>query len=117
MLVIYPPYIDTEPEIPEEAAKPVEIKYAAKKESAVSSPGVKPSDWKYMEQSGEILKNPPKTWSVYPKTKEGLSAVIDMEYRELKGAEAGRPKEEIMRELVHLGTATLALWRLYNADE
>jgi len=119
MLIIYPPKKEEKDKAAEVMARVLNIEEKpaeAKAEVVERSTGVKPSDWQYMEQSGEILKNPPKTWSVYPKNIEGLAAVVDMEYQELKGAEASRPKEEIMRELVHLGTATLALWRLYNAE-
>ena len=122
MLVIYPPKKaekenDKAAEVMARVLNIEEQPSVAKTEKVERAAGVRPSDWQYMEQSGEILKSPPQTWSVYPKTIEGLSAVIDMEYQELKGAEANRPKHDIMRELVHLGTATLALWRLYNAAE
>ena len=68
----------------------------------------KPADWAYMEQSGEVLRNIPDTWRQYPDSEAGRMSVIDMEYNELKNA---RTTEEIKRELVHLGSATLHLWR------
>lgn len=88
------------------------------KKSGDAAPAARPADWPYMELSGQILKNPPETWKVYPKTEDGLFGIIDMEYHELQNAiMENRPKEDIMRELVHLGTATLAMWRHYNAAE
>ena len=95
--------------------------YPAKKsEEAVdekkSLPPVKPEDWAYMKMSSEVLKNPPDTWKVYPDTDEGRRAIIDMEYHELKQARAiNAPKEDVMRELVHLGSASLHYWRMLNA--
>ena len=75
-------------------------------------------DWPYMEQSGKVLKNPPSTWDAYPDTLAGIKAIIDMEYQEFVNAyTTGKPKEEIMQELVHLGSATLALWRKYHAAQ
>jgi len=105
MLLIFPSKKESHVETPVES-------YVEKRGTAET---VKPADWPYMELSGEILKNPPMTWKVYPDTKEGLSSVIDMEYQELKGA-MNRSKDDIMRELVHLGTATLALWRKYASE-
>lgn len=75
-------------------------------------------DWPYMKQSDEVLKNPPQTWAAYPGTTAGMKAIIDMEYQEFINAyTAGKPMEEIMQELVHLGSATLALWRKYHAAQ
>lgn len=94
--------------------------YPAKKsEEAVdekkSLPPVKPEDWPYMAQSGEILRYPPQTWKVYPDDKDGGWAIIEMEFHELMNSK-NMTKPDIMRELVHLGTATLALWRKYAAE-
>ena len=102
MLVIYPAKKSAEETVKEENALPP----------------VKPEDWAYMKMSGEVLKNLPDTWKVYPDTDEGRRAIIDMEYHELKQALAiNAPKEDVMRELVHLGSATLHYWRLLNAAQ
>lgn len=75
----------------------------------------KPADWPYMEMSGKVLRDPPKTWAAYPDTIDGLWSIIDMEFRELQNSR-NYSKQDIMRELVHLGSATLALWRKYAAE-
>ena len=90
----------------------------AKAKTVEAAPAAKPKDWAYMEMSGQVLRNPPETWKVYPDNEEGKRAIIDMEYHELQNAIAiNAPKEDIMRELVHLGSATLAMWRELNAAE
>lgn len=78
----------------------------------------RPNDWSYMEESEKVLNNPPQTWRAYPDSKEGRLGIINMEYQELQNAiVAGKSNEEIMKELVHLGTATLHYWRLLHAPE
>ena len=74
----------------------------------------KPKDWAYMKQSGKTLKDIPDTWKKYPHTLEGLMSIIDMEYLELKQA---KTDAERSHELVHLGSATLYLWRYLNHAE
>lgn len=74
----------------------------------------KPKDWAYMEQSGKVLKHIPDTWKKYPHDLAGLTAIIDMEYGEFKNA---RTDAEKSHELVHLGSATLYLWRYLNHAE
>ena len=74
----------------------------------------KPKDWAYMEQSGEVLRDLPETWDAYEDDEKGRMAIIKMEYEELMKAKT--PKE-ISHELVHLGSATLHLWRLLNDAE
>ena len=111
MLLIYPPKHSHE-EVKEktETVNPALLKTA-------TSP-TKPKDWPYMELSGKVLRNPPDTWKVYPDNEDGKKAIIDMEYHELQNAIAiNAPKEDVMRELVHLGSATLAMWRKLNVAE
>lgn len=74
----------------------------------------KPKDWTYMEQSGKVLRDIPDTWKAYPQDEAGRKAIIKMEYGELMNA---KTPEEISHELVHLGSATLHLWRLINHAE
>lgn len=74
----------------------------------------KPKDWAYMEQSGKVLKDLPETWKAYAQDEAGRMAIIKMEYAELMKAQT---PEEISHELVHLGSATLHLWRLLNNAE
>ena len=110
MLLIYPPK-QSHQEEKKEVSKEETVVVWEKKDSAA-----KPADWAYMEMSGKVLKDPPETWKVYPDNEEGARAIVDMEYHELKNAIAiNAPKEDVMRELVHLGSATLAMWRKLNA--
>ena len=74
----------------------------------------KPKDWAFMEESGRVLKSYPNTWLAYPDTEAGVKSIIDMEYCEYKGA---RTLEEMNRELVHLASACLLLWRKLNHAE
>ena len=74
----------------------------------------KPKDWAYMEQSGRVLRDLPETWKAYAQDEAGRMAIIKMEYAELLKAQT---PEEISHELVHLGSATLHLWRLLNNAE
>lgn len=74
----------------------------------------KPKDWAYMEQSGKVLRDMPDTWRAYEQDEKGRMAIIKMEYEELLKA---KTDEEISHELVHLGSATLHLWRLLNDAE
>ena len=74
----------------------------------------KPKDWDYMEQSGKVLRNMPDTWKAYAQDEAGRMAIIKMEYAELLKAQT---PEEMSHELVHLGSATLHLWRLLNNAE
>ena len=123
MLLIYPPK-QTHTEEKEEPAKEGEVVVMWKKkpeataEPVEPAPAAKPADWPYMEMSGQVLREPPETWKVYPDDVDGKRAIIDMEYHELQRAIAiNAPKESVMLELVHLGSATLAMWRLLNAAE
>ena len=74
----------------------------------------KPKDWAYMQKSGEVLRDMPATWKAYPQDEKGRMDIIKMEYQELLNA---KTPEEISHELVHLGSATLHLWRLLNHAE
>ena len=74
----------------------------------------KPKDWEYMRQSGEVLKDLPETWEAYEQDEKGRMSIIKMEYEELLKA---KTPEEMSHELVHLGSATLHLWRLLNDAE
>lgn len=74
----------------------------------------KPKDWAFMKQSDEVLREHPATWMAYPNTEAGAKSIIDMEYCEYKGA---RTLEEYNRELVHLASACLLLWRKLNHVE
>ena len=74
----------------------------------------KPKDWEYMRQSGEVLRDMPKTWQAYEQDEKGRMDIVKMEYEELLKA---KTDEEISHELVHLGSATLHLWRLLNDAE
>ena len=116
MLLIYPPsytHEETNDAAKKEVVEDTAVVVWEKKDSAVKS-----KDWAYMEMSGQVLRNPPDTWKVYPDNEEGKKAIIDMEYHELQNAIAiNAPKEDVMRELVHLGSATLAMWRVLNAAE
>lgn len=84
------------------------------KSSAPKSEWKKPKDWAYMEQSGKVLRSLPDTWKAYAQDEAGRMAIIKMEYAELLNA---KTPEEISHELVHLGSATLHLWRLINHAE
>ena len=74
----------------------------------------KPKDWAYMQKSGEVLRDMPDTWKAYPQDEKGRMDIIKMEYAELLKAQT---PEEMSHELVHLGSATLHLWRLLNHAE
>ena len=74
----------------------------------------KPKDWEYMSQSGEVLRDMPKTWRAYDQDEKGRMDIVKMEYEELLKA---KTPEEMSHELVHLGSATLHLWRLLNDAE
>lgn len=74
----------------------------------------KPKDWAYMEQSGKVLRDMPKTWRAYDQDEKGRMDIVKMEYEELLKA---KTPEEMSHELVHLGSATLHLWRLLNDAE
>ena len=89
-------------------AMPAETKGSAKAEWK------KPKDWEYMKKSGEVLRDLPDTWKAYAQDEAGRMAIIKMEYAELLNA---KTPEEISHELVHLGSATLHLWRLINHAE
>ena len=88
------------------------------KRSADSTPAdqkrERPKDWAYMEQSGKTLRDMPDTWKAYPQDEKGRMDIIKMEYGELLNA---KTPEEMSHELVHLGSATLHLWRLLNNAE
>lgn len=73
-----------------------------------------PEDWEFMEQSGKVLEDPPKTWKAYPNTEEGMMGIIKMEYGELQKAQT---VEDKMHELIHVASACLHLWRHYHATE
>ena len=87
---------------------------AEMKSSASKAEWKKPKDWAYMEQSGKVLRNLPDTWKAYAQDEAGRMAIVKMEYGELLNA---KTPEEISHELVHLGSATLHLWRLMNDAE
>lgn len=74
----------------------------------------KPKDWKFMEQSGEVLANIPDTWKAYPHDTQGMKDIVCMEYHEFKKAES---EKEMSHELVHLASACLYLWRHLNDAE
>lgn len=86
---------------------------AAKPEKSFSE-WKKPKDWAYMEQSGKVLRNMPDTWKAYDQDEKGRIDIIKMEFEELLKA---KTEEEVSHELVHLGSATLHLWRLLNDAE
>ena len=71
----------------------------------------KPKDWEFMAQSGEILRNLPETWTAYPDNEGGRLAIIELEFKELMEAKGVEAREH---ELVHLASACLHLWRLYE---
>lgn len=73
-----------------------------------------PKDWAYMEASGKVLKDLPETWKAYKQDDKGRMDIIKMEYQELLNA---KTDEELSRELIHLGSATLHYWRLINNAE
>lgn len=73
-----------------------------------------PKDWPFMEQSGEVLNDLPKTWRAYPDNEAGRMNIVTMEYNELVKAQTPTDK---MHELVHLASACLHLWRLYHDTE
>ena len=78
----------------------------------------KPKDWVFMEQSGQVLKNLPATWMQYPNTLEGMTKIIEMEYGEVMAAWKDKlGAEAVSRELVHLASACLHLWRRLNHAE
>lgn len=74
----------------------------------------RPKDWKFMEQSKEVLADIPDTWKQYPHTKDGLTDIIRMEFDELMKA---GDKKDVCHELVHLASACLYLWRYLNDAE
>ena len=74
----------------------------------------KPRDWEFMAQSAKTLANLPETWTAYASDEGGRMGIIQMEYGELMKAQT---KEEKMRELVHVASACLHLWRLYAGIE
>ena len=75
----------------------------------------KPVDWEFMRQSSEVLKDIPDTWKRYPETEAGLKNIIEMEFGEFMTTETkGMSKEDRSRELVHLASACLHLWRYLN---
>ena len=91
----------------------MEIKPAEKMlRSVKASEDDKPADWPFMEQSGEVLADIPATWKQYPDTIAGRMQIIDMEYCELQNAKA--KGGDVSKELVHLGSAALYLWRMIN---
>lgn len=71
----------------------------------------KPRDWEFMQQSGDVLRNLPETWTAYPDNEGGRLSIIEMEFRELMNAKGTEAREH---ELVHLASACLHLWRLYE---
>ena len=71
----------------------------------------KPKDWEFMEQSGDVLRNLPETWTAYPDNEGGRRAIIEMEFKEFMNA---KTTEEREHELVHLASACLHLWRMYE---
>lgn len=74
----------------------------------------KPKDYKFMEESEQVLNDPPATWMKYPYSEDGLMSIIDMEYNELKEATTTEQKKH---ELIHVASACLHLWRkLSNVD-
>ena len=83
-------------------------------DSSIPAERKRPKDWKYMEKSGEVLRDLPETWKAYDDDEKGRMGIIKMEYEELLKA---RTTEDISHELVHLGSATLHLWRLLNNAE
>ena len=83
-------------------------------DSSIPASKEKPKDWAYMEQSGETLRDMPDTWKAYDQDEKGRMDIIKMEYGELLKA---KTEEEVSHELVHLGSATLHLWRLLNDAE
>ena len=79
---------------------------------------VKPKDWAFMQQSGEVLKNIPATWMQYPNTAEGMVKIIEMEYGEVMAAWKEKMGDKaVSHELVHLASACLHLWRRLNHAE
>lgn len=79
-------------------------------DSVVETENNRPKDWGFMEESEKVLANIPDTWKAYPQNIHGGMSIISMEYEELMKA----PAEERMHELVHLASACLHLWRMYN---
>ena len=73
----------------------------------------KPKDWRFMEESRQVLSNLPETWTAYSQDEGGRLGIIQMEYKELMDAHV---KEARSKELVHLASACLHLWRLYNVQ-
>lgn len=73
----------------------------------------KPKDWRFMKESGEVLANLPETWTAYADNEGGRLAIIEMEYKELMNAQGAEARS---KELVHLASACLHLWRLYNVQ-
>ena len=71
----------------------------------------KPKDWEFMHQSGEVLRNLPETWTAYPDTEGGRKAIVEMEFKEFMDAKTTEAREH---ELVHLASACLHLWRMYE---
>lgn len=91
-----------------------EEKESTDKEYKEAASKALPEDWAFMEQSGKVLEDLPKTWKAYPNTEEGMMGIIKMEYGELQNAQTVKDK---MHELVHLASACLHLWRHYHATE
>ena len=71
-----------------------------------------PSNTFYKEKE-QVCKNPPHTWEAYPDTVEGLTKIVDMEYKEFL-SQSG--KIEKMHEIVHLSTALQCLWEKLHAQ-
>ena len=73
----------------------------------------RPKDWRFMEESRKVLSNLPETWTAYADNEGGRLAIIEMEYKELMNAQGAEARS---KELVHLASACLHLWRLYNVQ-
>ena len=71
----------------------------------------KPRDWEFMQQSGDVLRNLPETWTAYAQDEGGRMGIIQMEFKELMEAKTPEAREH---ELVHLASACLYLWRYYE---
>lgn len=71
----------------------------------------KPPDWEFMQQSGDVLRSLPETWTAYPSDEGGRLSIIQMEFNELMEAKTPEAREH---ELVHLASACLYLWRYYE---
>jgi hypothetical protein len=71
----------------------------------------KPKDWKFMKESADVLRNIPVTWTAYPSDEGGRLDIIQMEFTELMQAKTSEARK---KELVHLASACLHLWRYYE---